>query len=84
MVKFHSTEYHGKSALELCGIINDLTGSDFTPDTSFLPGTLGDRLSRIHWLSHELECRLDGHGGRQYATGPLLIELPPELGHTDG
>ena len=66
-------EYHNKSALELAGIINELTG-----EILFDKGE-SKALDAIHWISHELECRLGGHGGRKYATGPLLMEIPNEV-----
>ncbi len=72
-------EYYGKPALELCSIINTLTGDLFDDGLPMSKELNAVIVSRIHWISHELECRLDGQGGRQFATGPLLIELPTNL-----
>ncbi len=79
-------DYAGASALMLCSEINDLTipfieildESSVHQSGVTIKGRtcreLTEYIQRIHWLSHELECRLGGHGGIEHATGPLLLE----------
>ena len=77
-------QHHGAPALDLAGRINDITSeimSDIEDARDEGRNPYGEDVSKwerlmqeAHWLSHEFECRLGGHGGTEYATGPLLTE----------
>ncbi len=79
------SQHHGASALELAGQINDITCEildeieDAKDEDKAIDGDMiaswQVKLEEAHWLSHEFECRLGGHGGTEYATGPLLKEM---------
>lgn len=82
--------HHDKTALRLLSKINEMSlmmmvniePEDPKESISLLPEEVRDMigwLGEIHWISHELECRLGGHGGYQYATGPCLMEIPPQV-----
>ena len=78
------TRHHGASALDLASRVNDITAEimsdmeDAREESKAFDADDVDRWERLmqemHWISHEFECRLGGHGGTEYATGPLLEE----------
>ena len=72
-------EYHDLPALELCTIINNLTVDLYDDGLPMSKELNADLVSKIHWIAHELECRLGGHGGYKYATGPCICEMPPSI-----
>ncbi len=69
----YEAEYKGKSALEIVDAISEANDA-WLKDEENRNEHQVDAANRIHWLCEELECRLGGHGGYVYATGPLLRE----------